>query len=286
MSHGLTRQIAEFAANASSLALDSEVRDTIKAGFVDCAGVVIAGRNEAVVANLLRFIARHGARPTDASLLFGTSRASTRDAALVNASAGHALDYDDVAFCGHPSVVLVPALLAEGENLGASGLALMRAYLVGYEVWAELFYREQQLLHQKGWHPTGVLGGVACAAAIAALRGLDVTRTQSAVGVAASMASGLVANFGTQAKALHAGRASAAGIDAVDMATYGLETAADVLEHPLGLLAALSPSGQVDLAPSASLGSTLRIREMRLTIKNYPMCFATHRAIEGDGCPG
>ena len=281
MNQALTRQIAEFAAGSSRLELDADIIDTIKSGFIDCAGVVMAGSNQAVVANLLRFIARHGARPADASLLFGSGRASSRDAALINASAGHSLDYDDVAFCGHPSVVLVPALLAEGERLGASGMALIRGYLVGYEVWAELFYREKELLHLKGWHPTGVLGGVASAAAIAALRGLDVAQTQSAIGLAASMASGLVANFGTQTKPLHAGRASAAGIDAVDLASFGVEAAADVLEHPSGLLAALSPSGQVDLEPSTTLGGRWRMREMRLTIKNYPMCFATHRAIDG-----
>jgi 2-methylcitrate dehydratase PrpD len=281
MSQGLTRQIAEFAAAASRQPLDADVIDIVKTGFVDTAGVVLAGKNEAVVANLLRFIARHGACPADASLLFGSARTSTRDAALVNATSGHALDYDDVAFCGHPSVVLVPALLAEGERLGASGMALIKAYVVGYETWAELFYREKEVYHLKGWHPTGVLGGVACAAAVASLRGLDVTRTVFALGIAASMAAGLVANFGTQAKSLHAGHASATGIDAVDYAACGLQTAQDVLEHPSGLLAALTPSGQVDLSPSQTLGRTLRIKQMRLTIKNYPMCFATHRIIDG-----
>jgi 2-methylcitrate dehydratase PrpD len=95
--------------------------------------------------------------------------------ALVNATAGHALDYDDVAIDGHPSVVLVPALLAEGERLGASGRELIAAYVAGYETWGELASRDADKHHGKGWHPSAVFGAVAAAAAGA--RRPDAERT-------------------------------------------------------------------------------------------------------------
>src|SRR6202035_864533 len=107
---------------------------------------------------------------------------------------------DDVSLDGHPSAVLVPAILAQGEASGSSGAEMLTAYIAGYEVWAELLAREPTPLHRKGWHPTAVLGPVAAAAACAKLRGLDAAATATAMAIAASMAAGLVANFGTMTK--------------------------------------------------------------------------------------
>jgi aconitate decarboxylase len=278
---GLTEGIAQFAAHPEALRIEDAVRNTVRNGFTDTVGVMLASRDAPVTNVVRRFVSERRSTRADARLLFDVERASSRDAALVNATAGHAIDYDDVGLQGHPSVVLVPALLAEGERLRAPGEALLRAYVVGYETWAELLLRDEDLLHLKGWHPTSVFGVVAVAAAIAALRGLDVTSTRHAIALAASMAGGLVANFGSMAKPFHAGRAAAQGIDAADLASAGMTAARDTLEHPAGLLAALSPRGKVDRGPaSAELGRTLRMASLGLTIKKYPMCFATHRVID------
>lgn len=111
----------------------------------------------------------------EASLFFGAQRISAEAAALVNATACHVLDYDDVGLRAHPSTVLAPAILAEASG-GASGAAAIRAYLVGYEVWAELNAREPDAVHLKGWHPTSAVGVVAAAAAVANLIGLDAEK--------------------------------------------------------------------------------------------------------------
>ena len=217
----------------------------------------------------------------EASLLLGDERAGASDAALVNGVAAHALDYDDVALAGHPSTVLVPAVIAEGEAIGASGLAVMRAYLIGYEVWAELIGREADSHHTKGWHPTGVFGTVAAAAAVAHLRGLDEDRSRHALAIAASLAAGLTANFGSMTKPFHAGRAAANGIEAVRLAQAGMTASPDALEHAGGFLAALSPRGNVDRTrPASNLGRKLAILDLGLSIKKYPMCYATHRVID------
>jgi len=279
---GLTAELAAFTANPCFPDLPERAVEIVQSGFSDTIATMIAGRGEPVVAIARQFVARRGGSSRDASLLFGRDRAASADAALVNGTAGHALDFDDVALGGHPSTVLVPAVLAEGQRLDVSGADALRAYLVGYEVWAELFVREQDSYHLKGWHPTAVLGTVGAAAAVAHLNHLPEATCRNAIGIAASMACGLVANFGTMTKPLHAGRAAAAAIDAVRLAMGGLTAAPDAIEHHAGYLAALSPNGQVDRAsPATGLGSTLRVLEFGLSIKKYPTCYATHRVIDG-----
>jgi 2-methylcitrate dehydratase PrpD len=178
--------------------------------------------------------------------------------------------------------VLVPAVLAEGESLAASGAEAIRAYIVGYEVWAELAAREPDPYHEKGWHPTAVLGTVGAAAAAAYLHKLPVDACRNAIALAASMSSGLVANFGTMTKPLHAGRAAACGIEAVRMTRLGLTASPDAIEHHAGFLAALSPQSRSDRSDAASkIGERLRIVDAGLSIKRYPMCYSAHRTIDG-----
>jgi len=281
-SQGLTTQLAAFVAQPGLERVPDEAIRIVRSGFIDTIATMLAGRDEPVTRLVREHVRAKRSSLAEASLLLGGERAGATDAALVNGVAAHALDYDDVALAGHPSTVLVPAVLAEGEATGGSGLAAMRAYLVGYEVWAELIGREADAHHTKGWHPTGVFGTVAAAAAAANLRGLDAGVSRHALGIAASLASGLTANFGTMTKPLHAGRAAANGIEAVRLAQAGLTAAPDALEHAGGFLAALSPAGKVDRTrPAAGLGERLAILESGLSIKKYPMCYATHRVIDG-----
>jgi 2-methylcitrate dehydratase PrpD len=202
-------------------------------------------------------------------------------AALTNGTAAHALDYDDVALEGHPSVVLVPAILAEGERLGASGRDLIAAYVAGYETWGELLERDDEQHHGMGWHPTAVLGAVAAAAAAARLARLDPARTGNALGIAASMAGGLVANFGSMTKPFQAGRAAQSGILAARLAGRGMTASPDALEHPSGFLRAFSPAGRVRVDGELAAGRDWHIVRQGLNVKRYPVCYALHRAIDG-----
>jgi len=279
---GLTAQLAAFTADPRFPDLPPRAVEIVQSGFADTIATMLAGRDEPVVRIAQDFVAARRSSAAEASLTLGTRKAAAADAALVNGAAGHALDFDDVALGGHPSTVLVPVVLAEGERLDASGEDALRAYLVGYEVWAELFRREPDAYHLKGWHPTAVLGAVGAAAAAAYLNRLPQDQCQHAIAIAASMACGLVANFGTMTKPLHAGRAAAAGIDAVRFAASGLTAAPDAIEHHAGYLAALSPQGGVDReSPASALGRELRVLDYGLSIKKYPTCYATHRVIDG-----
>ena len=278
---GLTLALARYTAAPSFGEFEHAACAIAKTGFIDTVATMLAGQHEPVVKIMLQQLGGAGA-PSEAPVPFAHRMLGSAQAACVNGVAAHALDYDDVALSGHTSTVLVPAILAEGHRLGRSGLDALRAYVVGYEVWAELFARETDLYHLKGWHPTGVFGTVAAAAAVANLNRLSVEHTRTALAIAASLASGLVANFGTMTKPLHAGRAAACAIEAVQLAVAGLTAAPDVFEHHAGYLAALSPGGHVDRQrPATHLGGKPRILESGLSIKRYPVCYSGHRVIDG-----
>lgn len=277
---GLTDSIANFV--SKGMTVPEDAARIVRTGFIDTVATMLAGRDEEVVGIVRKFVAARGSQAREAQVLFGNERAAAADAALINATAAHALDYDDVALGGHPSTVLVPAVLAEGEHLGASGAEALRAYLVGYEVWAELAARDPDPYHLKGWHPTAVLGTVGATAAVAHLHHLPPAVCRTALSLAASMAGGLVANFGTMTKPFHAGRAAACGIDAVRLAALGISAATDALEHGAGFLAAFSPRGAARReGTSPELGRKLRILDSGLSIKKYPMCYGAHRVIDG-----
>jgi 2-methylcitrate dehydratase PrpD len=213
-------------------------------------------------------------------LTFGERHAPAPEAAWINGTAAHALDYDDVALRGHPSTVLVPAILAEAEHLGSSGADMITAYIAGYETWAELFRRDSGLLHQKGWHPTGLYGAVGAAAACAKLRKLDAEKSAIAIALGASQSAGLMSNFGTMTKPFHAGKAAHAGVMAARLAEAGFTASTDALEHPQGFLHAISPTGTEDRTSESKAGTEWAILSHGLGIKKYPTCYCTHRAID------
>jgi len=278
----LTRDIAEYA--ASRMAIPAAVADIVKAGFIDCAACIVAGRGEDAVASLRRFLDEQGRTGRHRVLaLADAALRAPADAALLDATAAHVLDYDDVAMAGHPSAVLVPAILAAAQALpGCSGADALHAYVVGYEVWAELYRRDEDALHQKGWHPSSTLGLVAATAAVSNLAGLPVQLARHALGIACSRASGITANFGSSTKPLHIGFAASEAILAVELARVGITAAEDALEHGSGLLKALSPSGRVDLDGAVGLSDGSRYLSMYgLSLKRYPVCYALHRILDG-----
>jgi 2-methylcitrate dehydratase PrpD len=270
---GLTRQLGERITSLRFEDIPPAAVDTVKRGMIDTVGVLFAGREQAVVQIILRNLPKGD----EAGLLFTDRKAGSGDAALVNATAGHALDYDDTGIDGHPSVVLAPVVLAEGERLGARGKALIAAYVAGYETWAELASRDADKHHGKGWHPTAVFGTIGAAAAACKLSNLNPEQTVHALAIAASMSAGLVANFGTMGKPFQVGRAAQNGIQAARLAAAGMSAAPDTLEHPGGLLAAFSPHGRVRL--DGALGEWHILRH-GLNFKRYPVCYAIHRCID------
>jgi 2-methylcitrate dehydratase PrpD len=275
---GLTASLGEFIAGLRPSDVPAEARRTVRRGIADCIGVLYAGRDEPVTGHALAMVTVGASG--EAAVLGDRGRAAAPDAAFVNATAAHALDYDDTGLDGHPSVVLAPAVLAEAQRLGATWGEAVAAYVAGYETWAELIFRDADKHHGKGWHPTAVFGTVACAAASAHLRRLDPHRAAQALGIAASMAGGLVANFGSMTKPLQVGWAARNGLLAAGLAERGVTSSPDALESPRGFLAALSPAGRVRLDGACRAGAPWQILRQGLNIKRYPVCYALHRAVD------
>ena len=276
----LTQSIAGFAAGFSRQDIPAASITLAREAFIDLLGVMLAGAGEPVVPILKAVTAGDTAGPPCSLLLDAGQRRSATAAALVNGTAAHALDFDDVQFNVHPSTVLVPAILAEAERSGASGLKALQAYVLGYEVWGELHSREKNSYHDKGWHPTAVMGPMAATAAAAFLRGLDAGATRVALSLAASFTGGVVANFGSMAKPMHAGRAASSAIHAVNLAEAGFTAGEDGIGAPDGLLAALSPHGSVNRDAATGLGSRWFSTTTPLIFKKYPVCFSSHRPID------
>ncbi|NML44821.1 MmgE/PrpD family protein [Ramlibacter sp. G-1-2-2] len=276
---GLTASLGAFAARPQDF--PAAALQVAAAGVCDAIGTMFAGRKDAAFATLRKVLLPEGlaASSGEASVLLGPVRTRALDAAFLNGVATHALAMDDVAAGCHPSALLVPALLAEAETLGRSGRDLLQAYVVGYEVLAELASREPDALHGAGWHPSCMLGPPAVAAAVARLRGLDAQQCTAAIAAAASMTGGLVANFGTQTKAIQVARASSAGLLAARLAAEGLTASSDALERDPGLLKAISPQRRARLDGVFDPGE-LRIVTQGLSIKKYPVCYSTHRVVD------
>jgi 2-methylcitrate dehydratase PrpD len=275
----LTQELGRFVAELCFDRLPAESVEVARTGFADCIATMIAGAHDPAPQLLRRALAPAGG---EASLYFSGERAPAPEAAWINGTAGHALDYDDVASLrGHPSTVMVPAILAEGEALGASGRDMLAAYVAGYETWAELAGRDPGHHHRKGWHPTGIFGPIGAAAACAVLRRLDATRAAHALALAASHSSGIMANFGTMTKPFHAGRAAHSGVMSARLAEIGFTASPDALEHSQGFLSAVSPEGKADRdSPAGGLGRDWKIVAYRVGIKKYPACYCTHRALD------
>ena len=274
----LTESVLDFLCGDAPARAPEKARRIAVTGFIDCIGVALAGADQPVVRNLLK--SDGGGKPESRLLLSG-ERMPAAAAALIGSAAAHALDLDDYAFGNHTSAVLVPPILAEAEVVGASGARMIEAYLAGFEVWSVLARRERDYMQGAGWHPTGVYGPVAAAAALSQLRGMSRRETRNALGLAAAAGGGVMDNFGTQAKPYQAARAAEAGVTAVRRALAGVDTGPDALDGAGGFLKVISPSGRVDRASAASdLGEGWYMAEHGLNIKRYPVVGAAQRCVD------
>ncbi|MDW9610856.1 MmgE/PrpD family protein [Sinorhizobium meliloti] len=246
--------------------------------FTDTIGVMMAGVGEPVVNILYEELSGKPMAGQTRAVLSST-RISAVEAALISGTAAHALDYDDQSLTGHPSAVLVPAILAEGEHLRSSGKEMVTAYVAGYEVWAELVRRSANY-HRKGWHPTSVFGVVGASAAASVLRRLAADRAVAALAIAASHAGGLAVNFGTMTKPFHAGLAARDGVFSARLASAGATASKDTFENRQGFLTAFSPDASADWDSPARLGEDWHLVRHRLCVKRYPTCYFMHRSFD------
>lgn len=279
---GIARQLAQRIVATRHEDLPPEAVYWCKVALMDTVGCMLAGAREDAP-NLLRDTLTPAAGDC---LIFGTNqRVSSLDAAQINGTAAHALDFDNTAaqFAGHISAVLVPALIAAGETHGSSLRDLLLAHAVGYEAGCRIGRAVNIGLHhsEKGWHPTSTLGVFAAAAACARLLGLTVEQTEVALAMSTSFSSGVKANFGTMTKPLHVGEAARAGLMAVLLARKGFTANAEAFEHKQGYFRLYNGEGNYDAARvNESWGNPFEVVKPGASYKQYPCCYSTHAAIE------
>lgn len=274
MTEGATARVIRLAWAAADRAPD-DARQMAKLCMLDWFGLAIAGMDEPIARLLADAVRAEGSTPA-ATVMRSGRRFSVRQAALVNGAAGHALDYDDVnlAMHVHPTAVILPAVLALAEARRLSGAAVLTAFVAGYEAAGMIGAAISSPHYARGFHATGTIGTFGAAAACAYLIGLDPRASARALGLAASQAAGLKAQFGTMAKPLHAGRAAEAGVQAVLWAEAGMTAREDILECRQGFAATQADGLDAD----AIAWNGYRIRDN--VFKFHAACFGTHGTIE------
>lgn len=281
VSQGLARFILSFKRSQS----DDALKRAAIAAIVDGIASVVGGPREDF-GRVLHAYARTTTAGGPSTIAASDMRAAPAFAAYINAAAGHALCYDDTsnAMMGHPTIVVLPAALAIAESAGSSGDELIDAFAVGVEI----AVRVSELLapghYEHGWHATGMAGVIGAAAAGVRLLRLSETQAMHALGIAATSASGLRANFGTMAMIYHAGLAARGGVDAVLLAQLGMTSAGDPFSGSKGYFAlfAWPPGAPADTDQMLKrLGNPFELVTPGLDVKPFPCGSLSHRAIQG-----
>jgi 2-methylcitrate dehydratase PrpD len=272
-------RIARFIVETGHDAVPPAALHMARDAAFDCVGVALAGAAQPLGKIVLEMTREEGGH-AEATVIGGGVRTSATMAALANGTLAHALDYDDMGSFGHPSVVLLPPVLALGERLGASGRDVLDAYVIGFEVGANLSAASHYVQTERGFHSTAFFGTMGATAAAARLLGLDVAQTVMALGIAGSMPAGVVQNFGTMVKPLHAGMSARNGVLAAVLAKKGYMATDTIFESRIGFLSTYVGEGHYDLEQAVTgLGNPFRLQDT-LVIKKYPCCGTNHSALD------
>src|SRR5688572_11186771 len=277
-----TEKLARFIVDTGYENIPHNAVEKAKRTALDCLGAALAGVAEPVSQAITGYVKKLGG-PAQASVFGAGLKVSVPDAALANGCVSHALDYDDCGVkIGHPSVLVLPAVLSLGEHLGASGKDILTAYILGLEVEGKLalhadFKLMQARLNHQTWY-----GSIGAAAACAKLLRFDVAKTRMALGIAANYACGLSANHGSMAGAMAAGNACRNGVVAALLAQEGFTANPDIIEAKNGFYDTLVGAGHYDAERMANgLGNPFYIESPGIGLKKYPSCYHTHRALDG-----
>jgi len=267
-----------------------------KRSFIDTVAVMIAGAGEPATRIVGDTVAAWG---TGKSVVLGSNhKQAPAFAALVGGTAAHALDFDDNfdPAKAHASAVLVPAVMAAGDDRDISGRQALDAYIVGLQVMGRVGQGVNPFHRARGWHATATLGTIGAAAAVARILKLESIAATHALSLSTSMAGGFMSQFGSMTKPAHAGLAAQGGIMAAYLAAGGLTAGADTLDGPQGMATLMvgpdiealreemhgkAEHGQTMSFPDTPIGEPLHILEYGLKVKRFPNCGSIHRALDG-----
>ena len=279
---GTTQRMGRFIADAQYEDIPTPAVNLAKLCLLDAVGCALYGTTRPLGKIMTSFVDELGGTPV--SRVLGTGIATNAiNAAMANGTLGHSEDFDDFT-AGHQAVLLMPVVLALGEELHASGKQALLSYAVGFDITANVTFSMGEDHYGKGWHNTSSIGTLGSTAAAARMLGLDEMQTRMALGIGASQASGLRGNFGTMTKPFHPGNACRAGVTAAKMSQKGYEANPDIMEHRFGY-AAVYGEEMMHLSnvprhlgnPWALMGSGKEVAN-GISIKIWPCCGGTHGA--------
>jgi 2-methylcitrate dehydratase PrpD len=288
--NAITAAAIEFIETVGYEDLPSEALRVGKLCMVDTLGVMIAGCSEHSVHILVEDAVEQGGKAEALLLGGGERKAPAALAARVLGTAGHAHDWDDTqvsldpahvyGLLTHPSVPPLSATIAMAQRLGGvDGKRFMLAFQTGFEVECKISEWMSHRHYRRGHHSSGTVGTFGAAAAAAKLLGLKGEKLAHALGIAASLAAGIRANFGTMTKPLHVGRASENGVTAALLAARGFTADPSVLDGQWGFFAVMG-EGFDPSKPSQGFGKTLTIVDPGVSIKPFPSGILTHQSMD------
>ena len=275
-------RFAVFTSGLDVAGIPAEVLDAAKLHLLDTLGCGLAA-HALDTAPYVRGVTREQAADGPATVIGLAEGAPAQDAAFANGTLCHALDFDDThpPSVSHISAVVVPAAIAAGEVAGADGAALLAAIVAGNEITTRVGMAASEAFHARGFHPTSACGVFGAAGAAARLRGLDAPRTVRALGIAGSLACGIMEflSDGSSTKRLHPGFAARAGVLAASLAAHGATGPESVFEGRFGLYRTFLGRDDVDLdALADGLGTTWETPQ--IAFKPYPACHYVHAALD------
>ncbi|MFT4028864.1 MAG: MmgE/PrpD family protein [Protaetiibacter sp.] len=281
------QELARWATTSAEEGLPSALREDVAARVLDLLGNALAASGMPPGRIVRAVVQEWGGSPA-ASVIGGAERYPRGSAALVNGTLAHSLDFDDTHLPSvlHPSASVVPAALAAAEATGASGARTLDAIGIGIEICVRLgmagYDRElgNSIFFERGFHATAICGAIGAAAAAAIISNFDAERTADAIGIAASMGSGLLeANrTGGTVKRMHCGWAAHGGLAATDLARHGMTAPPSVIEGRFGFLSAFCGDGADVEAVTRDLGTHWELPT--IFFKPYPCNHFTHAGID------
>jgi 2-methylcitrate dehydratase PrpD len=278
-STAMTSKMAVFVSRLRYEDISAHALEIARTAIMDTLGVSLAGGSEESARLVGRVALDEGAKKE--STVYGQRfKSSALQAALVNWTAAHALDFDhSFARGGQPTAPIIPAIFALAEALGSNGRQVLEAYVAGVEVVARLIFSVTGA-SGAGWHANGTLGVFGASAGCGKLLGLEPSRIEMALAIAASMGSGVTANFGTMTKPLHVGLASRNGVLAARLAQSGFTANPHVLEAKNGFFDSYYQTGKPDLRVFDDLATHSALEQYGVRFKPYPCGGLTHTAID------
>jgi 2-methylcitrate dehydratase PrpD len=246
--------------------------------IIDGTAVMLAGSRTECVKKLGTFIREKGSSPSSTLVGFDF-KSCPSDAALVNGTSGHADDYDDTQLSSspdriyglltHPTVPVLASALAIGETMDCSGSELLEAFTVGFEVECKIAEAIKPEHYIRGFHTTGTIGAFGAVATSSRLLGLDEEELRCALGITASMSSGIRVNFGTMTKPFHAGMAASNGVVACMLAKKGYKADRESLDGRWGFMNVLGNGADPEKL-ICKLGNPYTLLDPGASIKMYP----------------